>query len=158
MGSTPVADYIAIWAVVWGVLCALVASSRGRGGLGWFILGALFGVFAFIGLIASGNRTGIKDGKACPTCAQQIVGAAYQCPHCGHRFAPHTVSLPTGWPHWPGMGQKVQAFCNRCDAMRAFDDQALCAKCGKQDPLLRYFWGFRPERPTADEIQAIKTA
>jgi hypothetical protein len=38
--------------IAFAVLCAVIASSKGRSGFGWFFLGAIFGVFALIAVIA----------------------------------------------------------------------------------------------------------
>ena len=45
---------IAIW-VLSGLLCAFIASEKGRNGLGWFFVGALFGIFAIVAIIAVPN-------------------------------------------------------------------------------------------------------
>jgi len=38
--------------IAFAVLCAVIAGSKGRSGFGWFFLGAIFGVFALIAVIA----------------------------------------------------------------------------------------------------------
>lgn len=38
---------IVIWVVV-AVLCAVIASNKGRSAVGWFLLGAIFGIFALL--------------------------------------------------------------------------------------------------------------
>lgn len=40
-----------------GILCAWVASERGRSGCGWFLLGLFLGVFAFIPLAMLPNES-----------------------------------------------------------------------------------------------------
>ena len=39
-----------LW-LAFAVLTALAASARGRNGAAWFILGAIFGVFAFVAVL-----------------------------------------------------------------------------------------------------------
>ena len=149
--------YIIIYAVAWAFLCAIVASSRERGALAWLLAGGLFGLFAFLALIASGRPSESTAGKkACPTCAEMIGVGAIQCPHCQHRFAEQTINLPKGWPHWPGVGRSARAYCHYCDNLRTFDEGGTCKTCGRQDPLIRYFWGYRTERPTEGEIAALR--
>lgn len=42
---------VTVW-ILSGLLCAFIASQKGRNGLGWFFIGALFGVFAVVAIIA----------------------------------------------------------------------------------------------------------
>lgn len=96
-----------IW-VAFGVVCAFVAPSRGRSGLGWFFLGVLFSVFALIVLLALPSKaeqetdyqptflsetprpTLVADDptKTCPRCAETVKAAALVCRFCGNEFAP----------------------------------------------------------------------
>jgi hypothetical protein len=41
-----------IFWIAFAVLCAVIASSKGRSGFGWLVLGAIFGLFALIAVIA----------------------------------------------------------------------------------------------------------
>jgi len=43
---------ILIWAVCFGGSCAIIASSKNRSCLGWFLLGATFGIFALVVICA----------------------------------------------------------------------------------------------------------
>lgn len=48
-----------LWSFVWigfAVITALAASARGRSGIGWFLLGCLFGVFALIAVLVMGHK------------------------------------------------------------------------------------------------------
>lgn len=49
--------FIFVWLTVAG-FTAMIASSKGRSGFGWFVLGALFGILA---LLAVGFMPPIKD-------------------------------------------------------------------------------------------------
>jgi len=42
--------FLIIW-VAFAIITALAANARGRSGLGWFILGAIFGLFALIAVL-----------------------------------------------------------------------------------------------------------
>jgi hypothetical protein len=74
------------WVVIWGALCAVLANSRGRSPVSWGLLGALFGVFAVVFLLASGR--GNRNKKRCPECAELVNEDALKCRFCGHSFAP----------------------------------------------------------------------
>ena len=44
-----------IWGIIWiacGIFSAIVASSKGRSGFGWLVLGLIFGVFALLAVYA----------------------------------------------------------------------------------------------------------
>ena len=58
--------------VVMGVLCAWVASERGRSAGGWFILGLLLGIFAFIPLamIPARPREQYNPNAGAPSAAE----------------------------------------------------------------------------------------
>ena len=81
-----------------------------------------------------------------------VGGLLLVCPACQAA----SVNLPSGWPHLPGVGTRVEVYCHYCDNIRVFDEGGTCQRCGKQDPLIGYFWGFRNERPTQAEIEALR--
>jgi len=97
--------FIVVW-VICAVVCAIIASSKGRSGVGWFFIGLLLGIFGLI-LIAclpsnkpmqvsyaspDASSSG-KDfaplftNKTCPDCAETVLREANVCKHCGYRFA-----------------------------------------------------------------------
>lgn len=79
------------------VVCAIVASSKGRSGFGWFVLGALFSIFALLLVIVlpSQKDTG-RDPNApspythvkCPDCREFVFKDARKCKHCGIPLVP----------------------------------------------------------------------
>jgi hypothetical protein len=74
-----------VWVMI-AIVCAVVASNKGRSGFGWLILGAVFGVFALI-VIACLSSVGDEDAlKRCPDCAEAVQPQARVCKHCGYRF------------------------------------------------------------------------
>lgn len=84
--------YIVIW-LLFGLVAAAIANSKGRGGCGWFILGMLLGPFslvvAFLPSMSTvhenkARRTGESgDYKKCPFCAEAVRKDAIRCKHCG---------------------------------------------------------------------------
>jgi hypothetical protein len=86
-------------AILWfacAVLSAVVASSKGRNSVGWFILGLLF---SFLALIAVGLMPSLKrDPLAptpethvrCPDCREFVFVDAVKCKHCGAKLVPQT--------------------------------------------------------------------
>lgn len=67
-----------------GVVCALIAAAKGRSGLGWFILGCLFGPLALLfAAVMSPDKTREESFlRACPYCAEKVQMEAVLCKHC----------------------------------------------------------------------------
>lgn len=84
-----------VWLFV-AVICGVLASSRGRSGFGWFLLGGLFSFFALILLALLPSKkapVGVEvptpdTHVKCPDCAELIRMEARVCKHCGCRLVP----------------------------------------------------------------------
>ena len=83
---------LVIW-LLFGVICAFVASKKGRNVMGWLILGSLFAIFALIVLAFLPKKTDVLEVKAieggemkkCPACAVMIRREATKCRYCGEQ-------------------------------------------------------------------------
>jgi hypothetical protein len=80
------------------VLTTIVASSKGRSGLGWFLLSCLFGLFALIlvALLPSLKKDPLaptpETHVRCPECREFVYMDATKCKHCGTALVPLTPS------------------------------------------------------------------
>lgn len=89
-------EYVIFWIGI-AAACGIVASNKGRSGLGWFVIGLLFSVIAFIIVLvlpsvktdpdATTEETHVK----CPHCAEPIRREAIKCKHCGEAVTPQPL-------------------------------------------------------------------
>lgn len=79
------------------VVCAIVASSKGRSGFVWFVLGAMFSIFALLLVIVLPSQKDTpRDPNApspythvkCPDCREFVFKDARKCKHCGIPLVP----------------------------------------------------------------------
>ena len=73
-------EYVLI-CTVFGAATALVAHTKARNSLGWFVVGFLLGPF---GLVVAVLPPTLKEGytKRCPQCFEVIQERALLCKHC----------------------------------------------------------------------------
>lgn len=137
-----------IWGILWiacGIFSAIIASSKGRSGFGWLVLGLIFGVLA---LLAVGFMPAVKTGDAmqkmgqppiaperkCPFCAETIKAEAIVCKHCGRDVEPVAIeeaaTPPTKFLTCPHCGAALgenKAFCHKCQKETGLN---ICPHCG----------------------------
>ncbi|ANL10295.1 hypothetical protein AMJ96_CH02647 [Rhizobium sp. N113] len=83
--------------LICGVVTGIIASSKGRAGVGWFLIGCLLGIFGLIliaclpslhssGTGATYHVADARPTKSCPDCGETVLQVANVCKHCGLRF------------------------------------------------------------------------
>jgi hypothetical protein len=80
---------------VFGVIAAVIAYSKGRNSLGWFVAGMFVGPFALVvAFLPPVSREGMYT--TCPACCEVIREEAGTCRYCGSLVAPAARSELTG--------------------------------------------------------------
>lgn len=89
-------ELLIFWLAV-AVVTAVIASSKGRSGFGWFLLGCALSLLALI-LVAvlPTKKVAPRDPNApspdthvrCPDCRELVYKDARKCKHCGTGLVP----------------------------------------------------------------------
>jgi hypothetical protein len=82
-------------AVVFAVTAALLAHSKGRSSVGWFLCGLVIGPFAFI---VAALPPVVRRGRfsKCPTCGEVVRADANMCRYCRTELEPEGAVSPAG--------------------------------------------------------------
>lgn len=141
---------LALWFIC-GIVCAVIANSKGRSALGWFLVGLLIGFFGVIlvAVLPSEEKAppGLRAVK-CPRCnaAQNVPNCSqYECWQCKTEISagmPNTVSASaaspgaisvTPKPLRQGMTKRT-IRCPLCNAEQKIPTGAkryTCGRCGE---------------------------
>ena len=99
-------EFLVLW-IICGVVTGVIASNKGRNGVGWFLVGCILGIFGVIliaclpsqnpqqvYLASNPNITepAVRRVKVCPDCAEEVMVEARICRHCRHEFGSAQVS------------------------------------------------------------------
>jgi hypothetical protein len=77
------------------IITGIAAASRGRSGFGWFLLGCIFSILAFLAVLVMPSRKGDPNAPTpethvrCPECAELVLAEAKVCKHCGVKLVPN---------------------------------------------------------------------
>lgn len=121
---------IFVWAILIGLIPAVIAQGKGRSFVLWWIYGAALFIIALPhSLIMKVNTEKIEnrqinDGmKKCPYCAEMVKSEAIKCKHCGADIKPEPTSA---------VKHNERVACSNCGAELAKGEIELCYPCSKK--------------------------
>ena len=87
-------EFVVFW-VLFSVAVGILASNRGRSGVGWFFLSlCLSPLLGLIFVLVSSNLKVTSAGPTpethvkCPDCRELVLRDASKCKHCGTKLIP----------------------------------------------------------------------
>jgi hypothetical protein len=94
-------EYAIVW-LLFGIVCGVIAETRGLGPVKWFVIGLLIGPFGVVlVLVLPPNEKKLEEaalegGKfaRCPYCAELIRHDAIICKHCGREVTKAVAQEP----------------------------------------------------------------
>lgn len=105
------------WFVVFGVVTAAVAKSRGHEPAPWFVFGGLLFIVA-LPLAFFLTPPGLERNaaqRACPYCGRKINSGAHQCPACGRGQPQTATTSQSAWEKTVGADDEVSRWSQSPD-------------------------------------------
>jgi len=86
-------EILIIW-LFFGIISAVVASTKGRSAFGWFVIGILFGPLGFILALVIQEKKVVQSEpmRKCPYCAELIKLEALKCHYCGTELSEEDIT------------------------------------------------------------------
>jgi len=68
--------------IIGGAIVAIIANSKGRSSVNWFVYGGLLFPIALVHIIVLSEEAAVGTVKACPECAETVKAEAKICRFC----------------------------------------------------------------------------